>query len=129
MEFLLLLILFQLCRISNHTDKLSSEFFRTRQILRSVDEKLTKLLQHYGLERKVISNRVSLLLEDYPNHRKNEVLKVVHKITGLGLKDAKELIEKVPCILPKSMTFVDAELTKVKLNYVGAIASIKEEIA
>ncbi len=119
MEFLLLLILFQLCRISNHTDKLSSELFKTRQILRSVDEKLTKLLQHYGLESEVTSNRFFLLWERYPNHRKNEVLKVVHKITGLGLKETEELIENVPCILLESITLVDAKLAREKLEHVG----------
>merc|ERR1719146_474953 len=40
-----------------------------------------------------------LVLESFPADKKIAVLKVVRGITGLGLKDAKEMVEKAPCTL------------------------------
>ena len=54
------------------------------------------------------------------------VIKVVREITGLGLKDAKELVEsKLPAKVKGGLSAEDAESAKRKLEAVGARASLE----
>ena len=56
---------------------------------------------------------------------KIKVIKVVREITGLGLKEAKDLVDGAPKILKESATKEDAEAIKAKLEEVGAKVTLK----
>ena len=53
------------------------------------------------------------------------VIKVIREITGLGLKEAKDLVEAVPSMIKDSIPKADAEAIKKKLDDAGASAEIK----
>lgn len=53
------------------------------------------------------------------------VIKVVREITGLGLKEAKDLVEATPAIIKEAVSKKDAEEIKKKLLEAGAEADIK----
>lgn len=58
-------------------------------------------------------------------NNKIPVIKTVRSITGLGLKEAKELVESAPVILKESINKDDAETLKKTLETVGASVEIK----
>jgi len=53
------------------------------------------------------------------------VIKVIREITGLGLKEAKDLVEGVPSLVKESIPKADADGIKKKLEEAGATAVIK----
>jgi large subunit ribosomal protein L7/L12 len=53
------------------------------------------------------------------------VIKVIREITGLGLKEAKDLVEGVPSSVKEGIPKADAEAIKKKLEEAGAAAEIK----
>jgi large subunit ribosomal protein L7/L12 len=53
------------------------------------------------------------------------VIKVIREITGLGLKEAKDLVEAVPSMIKDSIPKADADAIKKKLEEAGAAAEIK----
>ena len=57
--------------------------------------------------------------------KKIQVIKVVRAITGLGLKEAKELVESAPVAVKEAVTKEEAEEMKGKLEEVGAIIDLK----
>ena len=56
---------------------------------------------------------------------KVKVIKVVREITGLGLKEAKDLVEAAPKTLKEATSKTDAEDIKKKLEEVGAKVTLK----
>ena len=56
---------------------------------------------------------------------KIKVIKVVREITGLGLKEAKEVVDNAPKALKEGVSKDDAEAIKAKLAEVGAEVEIK----
>lgn len=56
---------------------------------------------------------------------KIKVIKVVREITGLGLKEAKELVDNAPKPLKEGATKEEAESIKVQLEEVGAQVEVK----
>jgi large subunit ribosomal protein L7/L12 len=56
---------------------------------------------------------------------KIQVIKVVRALTGLGLKEAKELVEGVPKPVKEATTKAEAEDMKKKLEEVGATVEVK----
>ncbi len=56
---------------------------------------------------------------------KIKVIKVVREITGLGLKDAKAVVDEAPKTLKEAISKDDAEAIKAKLAEVGAEVEIK----
>ncbi|MBE6615078.1 MAG: ribosomal protein L7/L12, partial [Ruminococcaceae bacterium] len=57
--------------------------------------------------------------------KKLDVIKVVRELTGLGLKEAKELVEGAPKTLKEGASKEDAEAIKEKLTAAGAEVEIK----
>jgi len=53
------------------------------------------------------------------------VIKVIREITGLGLKEAKDLVEGVPSVVKEGVSKADAEAIKKKLADAGATAESK----
>ena len=66
-----------------------------------------------------------VILEDVPKDKKIAILKVVRTITGLGLKEAKEMVESTPKALKEGVPKEDAEETKTKLEEAGAKVTVK----
>jgi large subunit ribosomal protein L7/L12 len=66
-----------------------------------------------------------VILEEVPADKKIAVLKVVRGITGLGLKEAKEMVESAPKPIKEGTGKEDAEAVKKQLEEAGAKASIK----
>ena len=56
---------------------------------------------------------------------KINVIKVVREVTGLGLKEAKELVDGAPKALKEKVSKADAESLKEKLEAAGATIEIK----
>ena len=59
-------------------------------------------------------------LTEVPAASKIKVIKVVREVTGLGLKEAKELVEAAPKVVKEAAAKADAEELKKKLEEVGA---------
>ena len=57
--------------------------------------------------------------------KKIQVIKVVRALTGLGLKEAKDLVESAPVAVKEAVTKAEAEEMKAKLEEVGAIIDLK----
>jgi len=57
--------------------------------------------------------------------KKIEVIKEIRAITGLGLKEAKDLVEGAPQVVKHGISKADAESMKVKLDATGAKVEIK----
>lgn len=66
-----------------------------------------------------------IVLEEVPAAKKIAVLKVVRSLTGLGLKEAKDLVEATPKTLKEGISKEDAEETKKKLEEAGAVIKIQ----
>ena len=56
---------------------------------------------------------------------KVKVIKVVREITGLGLKEAKELVDNAPKVLKEGVSKAEAEEIKTKLEAEGAEVNMK----
>jgi large subunit ribosomal protein L7/L12 len=56
---------------------------------------------------------------------KVNVIKVVRAITGLGLKEAKDLVEAVPAVVKEAVSKADAEKIQKELTEAGATVEIK----
>ena len=61
--------------------------------------------------------------------KKLDVIKVVREITGLGLKEAKEMVVGAPKTLKEGASKDDAEAIKAKLEAAGASVEIKEDFS
>jgi large subunit ribosomal protein L7/L12 len=57
--------------------------------------------------------------------KKIQVIKVIRQITGLGLKEAKELVDSTPSTVKESTTKDDAQEIKEKLEAEGATVELK----
>nr|YP_009968225.1 50S ribosomal protein L12 [Cyanidiococcus yangmingshanensis]QMX77326.1 50S ribosomal protein L12 [Cyanidiococcus yangmingshanensis]UNJ15942.1 ribosomal protein L12 [Cyanidioschyzonaceae sp. 3]WDB00366.1 ribosomal protein L12 [Cyanidiococcus yangmingshanensis] len=67
----------------------------------------------------------ALVLSQVPADKKIAVLKVVRTITGLGLKEAKELVDSVPKTLKEALSKSEAEEMKTQLTEAGAQVELK----
>lgn len=57
--------------------------------------------------------------------KKIQVIKVVREITGLGLKEAKEVVDGAPSTVKEAVTKAEADEMKAKLEGVGAAVALK----
>ena len=67
----------------------------------------------------------TVLLKEYPADKKVTVIKVIREITGLGLKEAKDLVEGVPSTVKEAVSKADSEAFKKKLEDAGAKVEVK----
>ena len=67
----------------------------------------------------------TVVLKEYPADKKVTVIKVVRELTGLGLKEAKDLVEAVPGTVKDGVNKADSETMKKKLEEAGAKVEIK----
>lgn len=57
--------------------------------------------------------------------QKIQVIKVIREVTGLGLKESKDLVDTAPKVVKEGLSKADAEEIKKKLESVGASAELK----
>ncbi|HEV2271399.1 MAG TPA: 50S ribosomal protein L7/L12 [Steroidobacteraceae bacterium] len=67
----------------------------------------------------------TVVLKEYPADKKVTVIKVIREITGLGLKEAKDLVEGVPSTVKEAVSKADSDGMKKKLEDAGAKVEIK----
>jgi large subunit ribosomal protein L7/L12 len=67
----------------------------------------------------------TVTLKEYPADKKVTVIKVIREITGLGLKEAKDLVEGVPSTVKEAVSKADVEVIKKKLEETGAKVEVK----
>jgi large subunit ribosomal protein L7/L12 len=67
----------------------------------------------------------TVTLKEYPADKKVTVIKVVRELTGLGLKEAKDLVEAVPSTVKEGVNKADSDTMKKKLEEAGAKVEIK----
>lgn len=66
----------------------------------------------------------NVMLEEVPADKKIAILKVVRGLTGLGLKEAKEIVESAPKQIQEGLGKDAAEQAKKQLEEVGAKVSL-----
>jgi large subunit ribosomal protein L7/L12 len=71
------------------------------------------------------STDFEVTLTESPADKKIAVIKIVRAVTGLGLKEAKELVESAPKVIKESAPKAEAEELQKQLTDVGAKATLK----
>ena len=71
------------------------------------------------------ASEVNVVLASVPADKKIAVLKEVRAITGLGLKEAKDLVDGAPKAVKEGVKKEDAEAIKKQLEAAGATVEIK----
>ena len=71
------------------------------------------------------ASEVNVILASVPADKKIAVLKEVRAITGLGLKEAKDLVDGAPKAVKEGVKKEDAEAIKKQLEAAGATVEIK----
>ncbi|MBE9101072.1 50S ribosomal protein L7/L12 [Vacuolonema iberomarrocanum] len=66
-----------------------------------------------------------LVLDEVPADKKIKVLKIVRELTGLGLKEAKEVVESTPKAIMEGVAKEAAEDAKKQIEEVGGKATVK----
>ncbi|MEX1223460.1 MAG: 50S ribosomal protein L7/L12 [Pirellulales bacterium] len=77
-----------------------------------------------GAEAAAVQTEFDVVLEGFGD-KKIGVIKVVRTLTGLGLKEAKDLVEGVPSKVKEGVEKEEAEKVKKELEEAGATVSIK----
>ena len=77
-----------------------------------------------GAEAPAAKTEFDVVLEGFGDN-KISVIKVVRQATGLGLKEAKDLVEGVPSKIKEGLSDADAKKLKTELEAAGASVSIK----
>nr|YP_009550566.1 ribosomal protein L12 [Eustigmatophyceae sp. Chic 10/23 P-6w]QAA11503.1 ribosomal protein L12 [Eustigmatophyceae sp. Chic 10/23 P-6w] len=66
-----------------------------------------------------------VVLENVPADKKLAILKVVRSVTGLGLKEAKDLVESAPKAIKEKASKADADSIKKQVEEAGGKVSLK----
>ncbi|ETV80817.1 ribosomal protein L7/L12 [Aphanomyces astaci] len=76
-------------------------------------------------EKKEEKTAFDVKLVSYDAKNKIKVIKEVRAITGLGLKEAKELVESVPAVLKKELKKAEAEELLAKITEMGGVGELE----
>ena len=71
------------------------------------------------------STEFEVTLSDSPADKKIAIIKVVRQVTGLGLKEAKEIAENAPKVLKESVSKSEAEEIKKTVEEAGGKVTLK----
>ena len=78
-----------------------------------------------GAEAAEESTEFDIILKSIDASKKIAAIKAVREITGLGLKEAKGIVENAPKTLKESASKAEADEAKKKLEEAGSVAEIK----
>ena len=108
-----------------------------------ITELITKIEDTFGVDASAVSGNTmvmsattsieeidektefNVMLDEVPADKKIAVLKVVRGLTGLGLKEAKELVESAPKQVQEGVAKDEAEGLKKSLEEAGAEVELK----
>jgi large subunit ribosomal protein L7/L12 len=71
------------------------------------------------------STEFKITLEPSPDDKKISVIKVVREITGLGLKEAKDLVDGAPKVLKETSPKAEADEISKKITTAGGKVTLK----
>jgi len=71
------------------------------------------------------STEFKVTLEEVPNDKKIGVIKVVRELTGLGLKEAKDLVDGAPKVLKETAPKAEADDINKKITAAGGKVTLK----
>ena len=77
------------------------------------------------VEEEEAKTEFDLMLDEVPADKKIAVLKVVRSLTGLGLKEAKQLVESAPKLVQEGIAKDAAEEAQKQISDAGGKASLK----
>lgn len=66
-----------------------------------------------------------LVLSEVPSDKKIAILKIIRNITGLGLKESKDIVDNTPKVVKEGITKDESEAFKKELEAAGAKVIIK----
>ncbi len=66
-----------------------------------------------------------IILTDVPAEKKIAILKVIRNVTGLGLKESKEMVENLPKTVKENSTKEESETIRKELEAAGAKVTLK----
>jgi large subunit ribosomal protein L7/L12 len=66
-----------------------------------------------------------LILEEVPADKKIAILKVVRNVTGLGLKESKDIVDNIPKVLKEGATKEESEKVQKEIEAAGGKVTIK----
>ncbi len=78
-------------------------------------------------EKEVVEEKSTfdVLLTEVPSDKKIAILKVVRNVTGLGLKESKEIVDNAPKMLKEGDSKEESEAIKKEMEAAGAKVTIK----
>lgn len=77
-----------------------------------------------SIENTVEKTEFSLFMSNFGSN-KIPVIKLVRSVTNLGLKEAKTLVESIPCLIKEKMSKEDAMKLKKQFDDIGALVEVK----
>ena len=92
--------------------------------VKEVNELATILKDEYGIEAAAAKDSFDVVLKS-AGAAKLQVVKAVKEACGLGLKEAKEMVDGAPSVLKEGMPKADAEALKKTLEEAGAEIELK----
>ena len=104
----------------------AAELVRTIETTFGVDASSSQIITPGTLNNDKSTNPIEektefdLILEEVPTDKKISILKVVRVLTGLGLKEAKEMVEAAPKIVLKGMSKDVVKVAQKQLEEAGA---------
>ena len=98
---------------------------KTFSVNASIDSSLSLKNNNDSKEKTIEKTEFNVILTEVPKDKKISILKVIRSITGLGLKEAKSLVDSTPKIVKESLNKETAESLKKQIEDVGGIVSLE----
>ena len=70
-------------------------------------------------------SQFDVLLTDVPADKKIAILKIVRNVTGLGLKESKDIVDNVPKVLKEAVSKEESETIKKEIEAAGGKVTLK----
>jgi ribosomal protein L7/L12 len=117
--------------LSGETQRYQAQLYRQSKALSYLEEALLLLeseniaIDNSQLEKTTTNKMGLVVLEEVPADRKISILKMVRSLTGLGLKEAKEIVESAPYSFGELFDVETAQEVAQQLIAAGAKVSIR----
>ncbi len=76
------------------------------------------------IETKEEKTNFNIFLEEVPSDKKIAILKVIRNVTGLGLKESKDIVDNIPKLIKENISKEESELIKKELENAGGKVKI-----
>ena len=73
----------------------------------------------------VVQTEFNVVLTVVPSEKKMDCLKLVRTLTGLGLKESKDVVENLPKVIKEGLSKEEAERVKAQLVQAGGTVELK----